>query len=564
MTTTTIVMLITTTPWYLARAFGVEPSSAMRIAAHDDSALLLHMDIVITVSHLLFPVRWIVLLPAEMAPLLLYAAVAIALGSSASLTTVAANIIIIALLNLAAALGRRQIERHERIAFAKVVHEKTRRVEVEHRLARIQESSRNAYMDDDLASDPTTAVTGELFQSMERANGDQAASRLQDLAKLGYKEHWLVPATDLKALPGDILGSGGFGMVLRAEYHGATVALKMSKSPCLVPLGGNGLTSLSEELRIFRRLRHPNIILFLGACISPRHGELMIVMECVHGMPLSDVVAPPPCDPSTHDRFTLAHGVACGLVYLHSQHPQIVHGDLKSSNVLVEKLERTVNAKIIDFGLSRLITRHAKPLGGTWAWMAPEVVMGKGIKAAPSADTFSFGRLLYMVMAGLEPLADVPRDEILAGIRQGRLHSMAWHEHVPMWKELKRLSESCTRVDPSQRPNIEQVRVILQTTGSLRASSQAVINIDDVVAEVRNSTANLHPQRAVNSSEKNMNIDGSRSSFCSSLEAAAPVASSRSGSTTQSKPAPHIRWPSRPSARSARATSDGVAIGRVA
>eukprot|EP00443_Scrippsiella_acuminata_P037050 CAMPEP_0115182346 /NCGR_PEP_ID=MMETSP0270-20121206/7898_1 /TAXON_ID=71861 /ORGANISM="Scrippsiella trochoidea, Strain CCMP3099" /LENGTH=684 /DNA_ID=CAMNT_0002595395 /DNA_START=61 /DNA_END=2115 /DNA_ORIENTATION=+ len=581
-----ITMQISMNPWFLARLFGGDPASSVK-DTRQDAGILLHMDLIITVSHLLFPARWIVLVPTEVAPTLLYAGACFAIGSSATLKAVAVNIILITVLTFAAGLGRRQMEYHQRIAFAQFVHEKTQRVQIEHRLARIQEAAEShPPKDDELVSDLTSAATGKLFSNVERADSEQAIGHLQELAQLGYKEHWLVPLIDLRVLPGEMLGMGGFGMVIRAEYHGAPVVLKFSKRPCSVLLN-SGSASMAQELRIFRRLRHPNLVLFLGACIAPGRAELILVLECVHGKPLDTFVAPPPSDPSTRDRFSVADGVACGLTYLHAQHPQIVHGDLKGPNVLVEKCEGAVKAKIIDFGLSRLITRHVKPMGGTFAWMAPEVVMDTEHNVAPSADVFSYGRLLYMTMTGHEPLAGVPLEELLATMRQGHPHPMQWDEQVPLWMQLQRLCEACTQVEPSQRPSIERIRNLLRELSNGESCSGATICIEDAIADARASVRDPGTEQVEDSLQVNADMHGctafshSSSETCLQTFIATKSASSRHSSSSaanMSSASSHNERRSKRSAHSSTRSSspchlddfaptpslDGTVLGRIA
>eukprot|EP00972_Heterocapsa_arctica_P009529 1405351-Heterocapsa_arctica.AAC.1 len=60
------------------------------------------------------------------------------------------------------------------------------------------------------------------------------------------------------------------------------------------------------------------------------------------------------------------------LAYLHSRRPCIVHADLKPSNVMVEIYELGPRPKLLDFGLSRVVTRQALIRGGTVEYMAPE------------------------------------------------------------------------------------------------------------------------------------------------------------------------------------------------
>merc|ERR1719203_350677 len=76
-------------------------------------------------------------------------------------------------------------------------------------------------------SEVGTALTGAIFRHRE---GDPDVARtLDDIRKLGKKEHWLIDTSELKLFPDKVLGEGGFGLVMQAEYHGAAVAMKVTK-----------------------------------------------------------------------------------------------------------------------------------------------------------------------------------------------------------------------------------------------------------------------------------------------------------------------------------------------
>ncbi len=77
--------------------------------------------------------------------------------------------------------------------------------------------------------------------------------------------------------PSQIIGRGGFGFVMEGSHHCARVAVK---GTC--PGGGRSLhkaiDSQLNELHMFRRLRHPNILLFYGAALSPGTFDLALIM----------------------------------------------------------------------------------------------------------------------------------------------------------------------------------------------------------------------------------------------------------------------------------------------
>merc|ERR1711972_986897 len=74
-------------------------------------------------------------------------------------------------------------------------------------------------------------------------------------------------------------------------------------------------------------------------------------------------------------KLGLMTGICQGLRYLHERRPQVVHGDLKPSNVMVTTDAHGIvgHVKVLDFGLSRMLVGRVRPLGGTVRWMAPEI-----------------------------------------------------------------------------------------------------------------------------------------------------------------------------------------------
>jgi len=124
-----------------------------------------------------------------------------------------------------------------------------------------------------------------------------------------------------------------------------------------------------------------------------------LVLELVDGLALSGYITqeePPP----NQARLKLMRDVASALRYLHSRTPKVVHGDLKSGNIFVESCRELPIAKLLDFGLSWLLTRNAKPLGGTLVWMAPEVCARKKGSVDTPSDVFSFGCVMLFCLTG--------------------------------------------------------------------------------------------------------------------------------------------------------------------
>ncbi len=130
------------------------------------------------------------------------------------------------------------------------------------------------------------------------------------------------------------------------------------------------------EMKLMSKLRHPNIVTFLGACIH--NPNLAIVLEFMAGGSLYRAIhrrrrnhlGPFPLLKTVW----IAFGVAKGMAFLHAQYPVVIHRDLKSPNILLGRNVREV--KVTDFGLSRLRVNsyvNTGP-GGTPEWMAPELL----------------------------------------------------------------------------------------------------------------------------------------------------------------------------------------------
>ncbi|CAE8694827.1 unnamed protein product [Polarella glacialis] len=216
----------------------------------------------------------------------------------------------------------------------------------------------------DTCSMATTAI---IFGRSQ--NNEMLSLQLQSMTLIAEREHWLLNADHLECYDPDssgLLGQGSFGLVFRGGYLGVPVAVKVPKlADC------RGIAALSNELRVFRRLRHPYIVAFYGAFIAD-NADLVLVEELVDGPSLWNFVlnSSSPLDVETKRKILLS--ICHALVYLHGQVPTVVHGDLGANNIIVQKL--TWQPKLIDFGLSQ-IQGQAAPMGGTPQWAAPEVVL---------------------------------------------------------------------------------------------------------------------------------------------------------------------------------------------
>jgi len=162
-------------------------------------------------------------------------------------------------------------------------------------------------------------------------------------------------------------------------------------------------TEFVEEMKKLATLRHQCVITIMGAVLAKE--DSMIVLEYMDHGSLYDVL---------HNETFLLEGeiilpilrdIASGVRFLHAASPQIVHCDLKASNILVDARFR---AKVADFGLSTVASDKGGA-AGTPYFLAPEILRGETGNTVES-DAYAFGMVLYVsLMRSLFLVAIIPR-----------------------------------------------------------------------------------------------------------------------------------------------------------
>lgn len=150
-----------------------------------------------------------------------------------------------------------------------------------------------------------------------------------------------------------------------------------------------------EEMKLLSKLRHPCITTVMGAVIE-KGEDPMLVMEYMDHGSLYDVLHNETMVIEGEVVLPILRDIAHGLRFLHAATPQVIHGDLKAQNVLVDIKFR---AKVADFGLSQ---KRKVGATGTPLWMAPELLRGESENTS-SSDVYSFGIILYEVYSRKEP-----------------------------------------------------------------------------------------------------------------------------------------------------------------
>ncbi|KAH7461354.1 putative serine/threonine-protein kinase/receptor R818 [Phytophthora ramorum] len=270
-----------------------------------------------------------------------------------------------------------------------------------------------------------------------------------------------------------MLSKGAYGEVWLGQLETGHVAIKR-----LLPEKCQFTASLEQfagEIQLMCTLQHRNVVSFVGVSWN-RLQNLCAVVEYMEAGDLDEVLK------KNRDKFSwqrekisIAMDVAEGLVYLHCLRPVVVHRDLKSKNVL---LNRKFHAKLSDFGVSRKthVNETMTSGVGTLLWTAPEIIEGK--KYSEKADIYSLGVVLSEMDTCEPPFSDVTSDkgERLPGmqlaqlVRLGKIRVSLRQDCPP---NLRKLVMDCTQLDPDARPSSMQVAFTLKSiiAPTLRMSS---------------------------------------------------------------------------------------------
>ncbi|PIN10259.1 Tyrosine kinase [Handroanthus impetiginosus] len=245
------------------------------------------------------------------------------------------------------------------------------------------------------------------------------------------------------------IGAGSFGTVHRAEWNGCDVAVKILMEQ---DFHAERFKEFLREVAIMKRLRHPNIVLFMGAVTEPPN--LSIVTEYLSRGSLYRLLHKPGAREALDEkrRLSMAYDVAKGMNYLHKRNPPIVHRDLKSPNLLVD---RKYTVKVCDFGLSRLKANtflSSKSAAGTPEWMAPEVLRDE--PSNEKSDVYSFGVILWELATLQQPWGNLNPAQVVAavGFKGKRLE-------IPrdVNPQVAAIIEACWANEPWKRPSFASV-----------------------------------------------------------------------------------------------------------
>ena len=265
---------------------------------------------------------------------------------------------------------------------------------------RVEYSERRAEYSERRAEDleRRAEVAERRVHCLERSLADTTQDLRQCEDRLeSYSTHWVVRREEIE-LTGPELGVGGWATVTVAKLRGIKVAVKRIHNRII---SHHNLQLFRREMNMAARLRHPNLIQFIGATME---GEMMIVFELMATSLRSQLERDVYFPPNTVKAIGL--DVACGLNYLHLIQPDpIVHRDISSANVLLDELPHRVwRAKLTDYGSVNIVHQLHTQNPGSPAYSAPEAFDPRF--QSPKMDIYSFGALVLEMLTGQVPAPD--------------------------------------------------------------------------------------------------------------------------------------------------------------
>lgn len=198
--------------------------------------------------------------------------------------------------------------------------------------------------------------------------------------------------------------------------------------------------NIQKELQIFQSLNHPNIVKFIEAFTITNHNddEFIVIIEeyCINGN-LLDFVNHNTLNKD--DIKTISKGILEAIEYIHNN--GIAHCDIKPENIL---LDANFTPKLSDFGLSINCNNGECGTGGSYDYAAPELFQGN-MNDRIISDIWAFGILLFAISEKHFPHnsgSDVLRGSLSINTDD---------------RDLKRLVQMCTKIDPEERPKAHEL-----------------------------------------------------------------------------------------------------------
>ncbi|XP_049936924.1 leucine-rich repeat receptor protein kinase HPCA1-like isoform X2 [Nymphaea colorata] len=288
---------------------------------------------------------------------------------------------------------------------------------------------------------------------------------------------------------GNEIGAGGYGKVYKGTLpSGQIVAIKRAQKGST-----QGAHEFKTEIELLSRVHHKNLVSLLGFCFD--QGEQILIYEFISNGTLGESLSGRTgIWLDWKRRVKIALDSARGLAYLHElADPPIIHRDVKSTNIL---LDEDLNAKVADFGLSKLIddegTGHVSTqVKGTLGYLDPEYYMTQQLTY--KSDVYSFGVVMLELVTAKPPIqrgryvvrevkAAIDKTKEFYGLEEILDPTIRGETSLVSLQKFVGLALQCTEELASKRPSmnevVKEIEAILQNEQfNERRSASASTNL---------------------------------------------------------------------------------------
>ncbi|XP_074868406.1 kinase suppressor of Ras 2 [Carettochelys insculpta] len=275
-----------------------------------------------------------------------------------------------------------------------------------------------------------------------------------------FLQEWDIPFEQLEI--GELIGKGRFGQVFHGRWHGE-VAIRLID---IERDNEDQLKAFKREVMAYRQTRHENVVLFMGACMSPPH--LAIITSLCKGRTLYSVVRDAKIVLDVNKTRQIAQEIVKGMGYLHAK--GILHKDLKSKNIFYD------NGKVVitDFGLFRIsgvlqAGRRENKLRIQNGWLchlAPEIIRQLSpdteedkLPFSKPSDVFALGTIWYELHAREWPFKAQPAEAIIWQVGRGMKPNLS---QIGTGKEISDILLFCWAYEQEERPTFTKLMEMLE------------------------------------------------------------------------------------------------------
>ena len=273
------------------------------------------------------------------------------------------------------------------------------------------------------------------------------------------------------------LGEGGYGTVQLVDHNRfGTVAYKTCPGPSI-----DRQAELKEEADQHRTLHHPNVVILYDTVFNTTCCGLFI--EYMKYGSVDEFIKLFKVPPEW--RIQILYETACGMFYLHSNRPIIIHGDLSSQNILIGE---GFHAKIADFGLSRTLkenyenSKTVTPLRGKFTYIAPEYIKDKFRRKSEKFDVYSFAISAWEILSQKQAYHDFAvKLLVLKCVVDGERPDMR-ELGMSISSTVKKLIADCWQENDQNRPGFESIK------------NELFVHVSNKQSEIRRAFASLMSQ----------------------------------------------------------------------